>query len=584
MRIARCLFCMAVLIVPVFAQPADEAESDREKRLRLIIEQVIAEAPNLRLSVNRAYVYAKAGHAMWTIDQTSARTHYQNAVGELVNAIQESSALKRNNSYANDLMTGQQIRPEILKLIGMRDAEYALQAMYRTRPPAVAVAMASQPNTGTKIGGNPANNIYIAQNEVNLEQSLLRMAAEQNPERAIALLKESLKKGISGETFNLLSRLYEKDPAAADDAVTMIVDKLISGKFTAGNQPDFQAISVANSLLNNFVQERPAAAKYVGSDPAQMRRLAESLIAYYLGSHQQNYGFYLVPLFKVAEKLVPGAVAQLKQLQSESSRRGGNEYHEDINKLLSGDLTTEQLLAAAGKFPLNARGRIYELAASKLTQQGNLAQARQIIEDNFTDEARDNALANINRNQIGQLQNQGNFAEAERLIDEVPESVRLSALINLASAVFMKNPEENRSHALALLAKARFTISDIPETANEMGQLMQVIAAYVDIDEHEAIRAYESMIPRINDIAEASVVVFAFQGNTAIRQGEMIIMNNSPYGFNFDLSILTTLADKNPDRAISLIDSFTRRETRIQMKLQLAERLAGSFTSTSRCR
>ncbi len=591
MRVLRRLCLGLILLTPTLIgaqQDVDKAAAEAAKeKVRLqgvIVEQVLGEIPNLRLSENRSFVYARAGNIVWASDSKQGRALFQNAIGEMVNSLQNAAASgKKNDPYLNEILTGQATRPQILNIIAVRDAELALSALYRTRSPLVAEALLFRPGKDGKISNHSGNYSYVAQNELALEQTLARMAAEQNPDRAAKLLKESLQKGLSHETFSLLSKLYEKDPAAADELTASIVDKLVKNKFMAGNQPDHQGLNIANTFLNNFIQERPTNAKFVASDASQMRSLAERLIIFYLEPTQNNYGYHLPPIIKIAEKLVPGSVARLKQIQQENQRRGhGDEHYEAVNTLIGSESTPENLIAEAAKYPLNSRGRIYETAASKFIGQGNTEQARQILEENFSDDALENALANVNSRQVSDLQNQGRFAEAERLIDGLPENNRLWAFINLANVAFEKNREENRAYAVAVLAKARSAIPDRPEISAEMSSLLQIVSAYANIDPDEAFRLFAGLIPQINELTDASIVVYGFQGNSNVRHGEMMMAHGNSVGFHLDYSIFSRLADKDMIKTITLVDGFTRRETRMLLRLQLAEAGLGNLPVSGR--
>lgn len=127
----------------------------------------------------------------------------------------------------------------------------------------------------------------------------------------------------------------------------------------------------------------------------------------------------------------------------------------------------------------------------------------------------------------------------------------------------------------ALLAKARSAIPDRPENSSEMSNVMQIVSAYANIDSDEAFRLIAGLIPQINELTNASIIVYGFQGGSNIRQGEMMMTHGNSFGFHLHTSILTRLAEKDPDKALRLIDGFARRETRILLKLQLAE--SGQF-------
>jgi hypothetical protein len=127
---------------------------------------------------------------------------------------------------------------------------------------------------------------------------------------------------------------------------------------------------------------------------------------------------------------------------------------------------------------------------------------------------------------------------------------------------------------MSVLAKARDVLGEKPATANEMSYLMQIVAAYINMEPSEAFGVFEPLVPQLNELADASVVISAFQGGSGVRDGEALISQGSGYGYYLDYSILGQLSQKDFDRTMTLIDAFRRRETRIMLKLQVAERFS----------
>jgi hypothetical protein len=160
------------------------------------------------------------------------------------------------------------------------------------------------------------------------------------------------------------------------------------------------------------------------------------------------------------------------------------------------------------------------------------------------------------------------------MIDELPENGRGNALINLANAIYQKNPAENKSYAVAILGKARALISDKPENSGEMQNLMQIINAYSTVEPSEAFRLFEPLIGQMNELSDAAAIINGFQGNSNVRQGEFLMTNGYSWGFYVgDFSVFSKLATTDSDRTTNLINGFTRREIRISLKMQLAENL-----------
>jgi hypothetical protein len=239
---------------------------------------------------------------------------------------------------------------------------------------------------------------------------------------------------------------------------------------------------------------------------------------------------------------------------------------------LGGEATAEQLLIEAKKFPVSSRRQIYQTAANKFAQQGDLNRATEILKDNFDDDALEQEIHNLNSQFVYSLSSAGKFTEAERVIDGFPENLRVNALTNLANAIYRKNPEENKSYAVAVLGKARSLISAKPEDTTEMSNLMQIISAYSAIEPVEAFRLFEPLIQQINELSEAAVIINGFQRNSNIKQGEFVITSGNSWGiYGAEFSVLSKLSTDDFERVLSLIDNFSRREMRVSLKLQLAE-------------
>lgn len=321
-RISICVFLVLFSAFSFFAQePTADSEVEKlkaERRVKLI-NAILADASQLRLPENRALVSAKLGSAIWKYDAERGTNLFQQAVGELISAQTIVEANKNPHHQYHDLLFSQSLRPLILTAIAAADAELALESFYRSRPSAIQKALASG-NSGEKIS-NSSTNPHLAQQEINLEQRLIRMVAEQKPERSLAILKENIKKHLSGETLTMLRKVWEKDPVAANELANNVADRLISRPFfAANNQANYELINLSNTILSEYVRERSPEQKYIGFDESRMRSLAAKLIAFYI-ERGQAMGYIPLPqLEPIAKRFSPGSYAQLQK--AAENRRG----------------------------------------------------------------------------------------------------------------------------------------------------------------------------------------------------------------------------------------------------------------------
>ncbi|MGI8409785.1 MAG: hypothetical protein ACR2M8_07905, partial [Pyrinomonadaceae bacterium] len=290
MKSKRLLSVLMLLLLSagIFAQSEDEAgkTKEMERRKMVLIESMLADSRELKLGENRAIMFARIGGRLWDLDQKRARDLFQDAISELLGA-QAAAEAGRKPGQQNELLAGQSTRPQILQTIATRDAEFALQSFYKSRPALIERAISNSKARNTKIGNHPGTDRQYAQTELQLEQMLIRMAADQNPEKAIALLKAALKSGISGETLGLLQKVFEKDPAAAKDLASEVAGQLARKPFIISDQLDYQTIQVATSILSEHVRDRPATEKALWFDASQMASLAERLIAFHIDKGNQ---------------------------------------------------------------------------------------------------------------------------------------------------------------------------------------------------------------------------------------------------------------------------------------------------------
>lgn len=573
MQIRYSLFVLLFVFgsFAVFAQKSDDAAKEKETRRAELIEQVIAELPNLTLAENRAIIGARAGNLLWKSDVERARGFFINAATDLVNAQIQAEVTQKRSGVQSDLLAGGSTRTQILNMLSDHDAELALELLAKTRPPILTRAL-TEPRDASKID-NYGNIGYMMQNENNLEQSIIRKAAEQNPARMIKLLKDALARNIGNETLNILKKLHEKEPASAKEIAAQIVDKLLGTKLAQNDHATNQATQYALHFLNDFIQPRNQTDKAFRFDESQMRSLTDKLVAYYLSN--TNGAYFNNSIIPIAEKLVPGKVAQLKAMSQNSNRRFGGGFHNpELQKLFSGNPSADVLLAAAKNFPSENRPQIYQQVVGKLIQQGNIELAAAIVSENYSGDALTDAMRNLNSQYAHRLMSEGRFAEAERLIDEQPENTRAHALINLANAIYQKDRVENKAYATAVVGKVYAMLPERPENNSDMGKFMQLINGYANIDSPDAFRIYQQLVPQINDLIEAAVVLSPFQGNANVQKGEFIMNQGASFGhLGFDFSVFNNLIRKDFDQTIRLIDMFSRREMRITLKLQMVESL-----------
>ena len=567
---ALVLFFLATLPISIYAQ-TDEAAAERdrilENRRSVLIQRIFSESQSFRRGDNRAIVFARLGSSVWRLDPSAAKSLYSQAVNELINA-QSMAEESGDGSQYNELLTGSSARPSVLHTIASYDAEFALRSLYATRPRLIAEALNAE-RGGRSAGGSSSR---IAQNELNLEQSIIAQAARQNPDLAAIRIKDILRKDITGMTLSLLNDLYRYDKAAADSLANEVIEKLITKGFTNGNQPDYQNINVATSFLNQFLQPRNANSQAIRFSDEAIKKLAEELIQNRIEMYQKRQGWLDKQLKVFAEKLAPSLLAPLTAAEKvqEETISGGPEAIA-ARKFIEANREPEALLAGVNKFPSQYRSQIYQAAAAKLTERGEFGPAYAILSENLSSEEMKSAVENLRMQSFHRSMNSGMVAEAESLIGEMNPNNRIVSYINLARSAYNRDPERNKSNALALLDKARSQLPVEIETSMDMQNIYQLVMAFAEFDPPRAFREIETYVVKLNELDGAYAVINKYQNNYNLRDGEYSINGGISFGYYIDNNFFSRLGIIDFNQTLAIIEKIDRRESRVLLLLGLLD-------------
>ena len=182
-------------------------------------------------------------------------------------------------------------------LIANRDAEFALAMQAKTRPESLPVSLESFSQTQIY------STLYQAvKSDLQNEQRLIAIAADQNPERAAKLLRESIKKHISYESLNLLRKIYQKDAALGAKLADEIAEEFLSHDLTK----NYEEMNVLSNFLSEFAVEKSATDKTLKISENLVRSLAAKMLDVWLNPETTSfYGYTNSPIF---ENISPNAL------------------------------------------------------------------------------------------------------------------------------------------------------------------------------------------------------------------------------------------------------------------------------------
>jgi hypothetical protein len=402
------LISMVLLLCTLALSQTPPAQTDAEKdkkkkeineRVTQLLDQAVSDANTLRLAQNRAIVYAISADLYWKFDEKRARELFRNSAAELLVFNQDSEKERREStdSYAEIFDFGGDPRGDILPLVAKHDPELALEMLLQTRSARLADAIVKMSLPGAKSGSdmysyNPEKQRVNA--EVALEQTFALLAADENPEKAIKLIKDSLAKGISRNVLPLLQKLWKKDEKKAGELAGDVIKKLVDTDLSKSKDDmrvalDFLQFAFKPDTKSETPKTEPTPAtgdakeKPFKFSDGQVRDLANKIADTLLQpSTSVMIAASLGQAMPLLEKFVPERIALLRQREAESLRNLPPEIRKSMQaeKMFDANSAPEDILAQLPKMQNEfEKIQAYESLIMKIGQIEDEARAKKLI-------------------------------------------------------------------------------------------------------------------------------------------------------------------------------------------------------------
>lgn len=595
-RLLPVIFCFLLFSLSIAAQEATptptpvsaaktEKQKDLEKRIVEMLDQALGEANTLKLPQNRAVVYALAGDLYWEFDEKRSRELFRLSASEIVNANIEADKEKKETEdpYAGIFEFGNDIRSEILPLIAKHDADLALELLVQTRPAKLleAMAKAAQPNSKTSDGMFDFNpDRYRIQNEVALEQKFALLAAEQNPDKSIKLIKDSLAKGISWNVMPLLQKLHDKDPKKATSLAEDVVAKIVETDL--GKKPeDLQAaIRFIQGATNPNASQTVDKKKFKFTD-TQLKDIAGKLASTFLQAVpmplQMTMG--LAQVLNDLEKFVPERIPALKAKQNEAMKSMPPEFAriQQQQKIWNPNSTPEEILANWPKYSELEKATANSVLVSKISQIEDDARAKKLIDQIPDEKTREQTREQYESARIGRASKEGKLDDAKKLIANLTrKKTQIQKLVALAIQYYKKGTDKDKETALGLMKDAKALTNDFPEDEDELNDLMEIVKGYAIVNPDESFKLFEPVIDQINDYLQASAILSKYnKRNRNFKKTELVLRIN---GSSWDgillfryIKQMQMMGKADLARMAVLSDRFQRSDARTIVKLFVAQ-------------
>ncbi|HEX8180410.1 MAG TPA: hypothetical protein VF525_12765 [Pyrinomonadaceae bacterium] len=594
---------------PTPTADAEAAKGAAEKQAYALLEDVIAGAQGLRLPENRGRMQVAAADLLWARDEGRARALFTEAAAGLTDLLRQVDTSDRQAfAQARSVM---QFRQELVLAAARHDATLAYQLFQTTRRPPTS----------------EDQRMLVRDSDDALEQRLLAQIAASDPLVALSKAQEMLDKGQYSPTLAaVLARLQAQDKTAA----AKLSDKLIAQLQTDNLLANRDADGLALSLLQPGPRPTatPAAADAAPARNAQAlneaayRTLLDTVITAALRATpaanteaQRN----VVGSIRAAPqgggrggggRGGPAAVAQPQQTNAQVEQGNAHRLLTSLQMLLPqidqylpgraqavrqkltelgvsnnqraaftqfGNLvqqgTSDNLLTAAATAPPQLQTRLYQQAAFRALDEGNVERARQIASDHLDADARGVVQQAIEAQQTLRKAKANQLEDVRQMLARLPsDDERVRLLLQLADAAQADNPKQ----ALQFLEEARTLVARRATSYQQLENQLQVAHAFAALDPARSFEVLEPGIGQLNELLPAAAMLSGFEVNI-FRDGEMSITGNSGLGAMVQRygQELATLAKSDFERARTTADHFQYPEARLMARLAIVQGILG---------
>jgi len=590
-------------------QEKEKEKAALEKKALTLLDQVIADAASLKLPENRVRLQISAADMLWKRSEARARTLFAQAaesVAEMIRTPDTGGDASNSRRPPGQNRNPAQLRQELVMTIARYDGPLAYQVLASTRP--------ITPPVDNALG-------EVVNPDENLEQMLLSRVAFSDPKLALQNAEQFLEKGEFPRSLSsVLAQLQEKDKEAATKLEDKLVQRLQSanlltnlnagnlavGLLTPGPRPastntDLATNGVAavptksgqllaessyqdlmRAVIDAALRATPAPAGQrtgnagrgraramvigAGQPPAVQAALTEAEI------EQNNSRMLLMQVQSLLPKIdqylperAQAVRAKLSELGTSAPR--GFDMRQVQAAMQNGDAGNLEAIAAAA--PPQMQNRIYQQAAMKALDEGNLDKARSIANDHLEPSTRASVSQAIDFRQMADKIETGRIEEVRQTVAGLSnDNQRIDLLLQLAAAAQKKNAKLARP----LLDEAQRLVSRPATNYQQMDAQLRVARGFATLDSTRSFQVLEPGILQLNELLAAAAVLNGFEVNV-FKEGELPLQASSGLGnmVNRYAQELALLAKTDFERAQTLVNRFQLTEPRIQARLAIVQ-------------
>lgn len=495
------------------AQPApakQEAENANEDQAYLVLEDVVAATPALKLPQNRSRLQIVAADLLWKRDQSRARSLFSDTAANILELEKKRASV---DHVLDQSQSPAQLRQELVLTAARHDPSLAYELLQKTRSQKAA----------------PADG-RVPEDETYLEQLLLTQSMSTDPDFALRKAEAMLDRG----EYSV--------------AIVSVLEK-----FQEQNKPGERRLS--EEILNRY------------------RQLLENVVVIALKptpnrqpDNTRDRVLNLQPLLPQIEQYLPARAQAVRQKITERSDNNKTRPGMDQLTYLTQQGTSNNLLTAAASARPEMRDRLYQQAALKAVDEGSADRARQIANDHLDTNMRTVVFERIAAEQQLRKGKPVQLEELRQTLGTIPDRDRVGLLLQLAEET------DDPKHSRQFLDEAFALVTQPATSYQQLEDLLQVAHALREIEPQRSLDLLESGINKLNELLAAAASLSGFEVQI-FRRAEMPLPGDSKLGavvirYGQELALL---AASDFGRSVGAADQFQYPESRLFTRLAIVQ-------------
>ena len=604
-------------------QQQQEEKAKLEKKAMALLEQVVTDSQGLKLPENKIRVQIAAADMLWDKNASRARGLLTDA-GALLGQVM----LEVDRSDRDEMMAVNQLRQDLVLTAGRHDADLGYQLLHSTQ---------QQQPVQTANAGPGRNRQFMLDTGNSLEEQLLSTVAATDPKYAYQKAVEALDKNEfptslariltqlqskDAELFKKLSdktlnRLASDSLLASSQASSVAISLLMPGPLAASTttststdttaptattpqpspspnpnsrQPVLSesafhdlldsaitaALSVTSTGPINNTQRGGGGAVRVMRGPQQQAQQNPPDDATIRQNNARSILFSLQGMLPLIDQYLPDRSQSVRQKLTDLGINSNNTQQNSMRAMLQGaqGASSDSLVTAASTAPPQIQSRLYQTAAQRAIDEGNIDKAVDIATNHLDENGRNAIMQAVDFKKLTMTASTDKLNEIKQKLAALPsDSDRIKYLIDLSTATKKDNPKL----AQKFMDDARNLVSKRAVDFADFENQIKVADAYSALDPKKSFEILDAGIAQLNELLQAATVLNGFEvdifkdGELSLRANDDLVGMLVRFGGE-----LATLAKLDFDGARGSADKFQMPEPRMNARLMIVQGILGT--------